>query len=134
MPNPIGLVLNLDENLVHLNVTRANAVWRVPLPRDGGTFKVGTFIQLSGGHGGPDGLAIDETGNLAVAHVGMGSVWAFSPLGEPVYRIRSCEGLATTNVAYGRPENRTLYITESDSGCILRCELPTPGRKMYSHL
>jgi gluconolactonase len=116
------------------NVTRANAVWRVPLLPDGGTFKVGTFLQLSGGHGGPDGLAIDEAGNLVVAHVGMGSVWMFSPLGEPLYRIRSREGLATTNIAYGGPERRTLYITESESGCILQCELPTPGRLMYSHM
>ncbi len=134
VPSPNGLVLNLEENLVYLNVTRANAVWRVPLLPDGGTMKVGTFIQLSGGYGGPDGLAMDEDGNLAVAHVGMGAVWVFSPLGEPLYRIRSCEGLATTNVAFGGRENRTLYITESDSGCILQCELSVPGRVMYSHM
>ena len=134
IPSPNGLVLNLAENTVFVNVTRANAVWRVPLLPGGGTMKVGTFIQLSGGHGGPDGLAIDEQGNLAVAHVGMGSVWVFSALGEPVYRIRSCEGLATTNVAYGGPGRRTLYITESESGCVLQCELPVPGRPMYSHL
>jgi gluconolactonase len=135
VPSPNGLVLSLDENICYLNVTRAQAVWRVPLLSDGGTFKVGTFLQLSGGgHGGPDGLAIDEAGNLVVAHVGMGSVWVFSPLGEPLYRIRSCEGLATTNIAYGGPERRTLYITESETGCILKCELPTPGRLMYSHM
>ena len=134
VPSPNGLVLNLDENLCYLNVTRANAVWRVPLLPDGGTMKVGTFLYLSGGHGGPDGLAIDEEGNLVVAHVGMGSVWVFSPLGEPIYRIRSCEGLATTNIAYGGPGRRTLYITESESGCILQCELPVPGRAMYSHM
>lgn len=134
VPSPNGLVLNLDENVCYLNVTRANAVWRVPLLPDGSTFKVGTFLQLSGGYGGPDGLAIDEAGNLAVAHVGMGSIWLFSPLGEPQYRIRSCEGLATTNIAYGGPERRTLYITEAESGCILQCELPMPGRLMYSHM
>ena len=134
VPSPNGLVLNREESLVYLNVTRANAVWRVPLLADGGTMKVGTFIQLSGGHGGPDGLAMDAEGNLIVAHVGMGSVWVFSSLGEPMYRIRSCEGLSTTNVAFGGADNRSLFITESDSGCILTCKLPVPGRLMYSHL
>lgn len=134
VPSPNGLVLNLEEDMVYLNVTRANAVWRVPLDRDGGVFKVGTFIQLSGGLGGPDGLAIDRDGNLAVAQVGNGSVWIFSRLGEPLYRIRSCEGLATTNVAYGGPENKTLFITESDSGTVLTCDLPVPGQLMYSHM
>lgn len=133
VPSPNGLVLNLAETMVFLNVTRANAVWRVPLMPDGGVMKVGTFIQMSGGHGGPDGLAIDEKGNLAVAHVGLGAVWVFSPLGEPLYRIRSCEGVATTNVAYGGPDRKTIYITESDSGCVLQCVLPVPGRTMYSH-
>lgn len=114
-----------------MNVTRANGVWRVPMSADGTPFKVGTFIQLSGGLGGPDGLAIDEEGNLAVAHFGLGSVWLFSALGEPLLRIRSPQGLATTNVAY---QGRSLYITESETGTILRAELPIAGRRMYSHL
>lgn len=57
---------------MYLAVTRANALWRVPLLADGRVFKVGTFIQLSGGLGRPDGLAIDIAGNLIVAHVGLG--------------------------------------------------------------
>jgi gluconolactonase len=133
IPSPNGLVLNLAQDTVYLNVTRANSVWRVPLAADGMPYKVGTFIQLSGGLGGPDGLAIDERGGLAVAHVGLGTVWVFSELGEPLYRIRSCAGLATTNVAYGGPDNKTLYITESASGCILAAELPVAGRPMFSH-
>jgi len=66
-------------------VTRANQIWRLPLHPDGTTSKVGAFITLSGG-GGPDGMAIDEDGGLAVAHVGLGSVWLFNHLGEPQHR------------------------------------------------
>ncbi len=134
VPSPNGLILNQEENMVYLNVTRANAVWRVPLLPDGGVMKVGTFIQLSGGHGGPDGLAMDAEGNLVVAHVGMGAVWLFSSLGEPLYRIHTCQGLATTNVAYGGADNRTLYITESESGCVLQCRMTVEGRTLYSHM
>ncbi len=54
-------------------------------------------------------------------------------LGEPLYRIRSCAGLKTTNLAYGEAEGRDLYITEADSGCILRTRLPTPGQVLFSH-
>ncbi|MBC8118121.1 MAG: SMP-30/gluconolactonase/LRE family protein, partial [Burkholderiaceae bacterium] len=97
IPSPNGLVLNLAENAVFVNVTRGNCVWRVPLFPDGSAYKVGVFIQLSGGLGGPDGLAIDQQGNLAIAHIGLGVVWLFSHLGEPLLRIRSCAGLATTN-------------------------------------
>lgn len=134
IPSPNGLVLNLSENIVYVNVTRGNCVWRVPLMPDGTPYKVGVFIQLSGGLGGPDGLAIDEAGNLAVAHVGLGAVWLFSHLGEPLCRITSCAGLATTNVAYGGSQRKSLYITEAESGSILKAELDTPGRRMYSHM
>jgi len=133
IPSPNGLVPNLEENLLYIAVTRANAVWRMPLPAEGGTFKVGLFVQLSGGLGGPDGMALDAEGNLAVCHAGMGSVWLFSRLGEPLYRVRSCEGLMTTNCAYGGPDNRYLYITESESNTILRAGMPWPGKTMYSH-
>jgi gluconolactonase len=91
------------------------------------------FIQLSGGLGGPDGLAIDQAGNLAVAHIGLGTVWLFSHLGEPLARIRSCEGLATTNLAYGGAGNKVLYITESESGCVLTVPLEVAGQPMFSH-
>jgi gluconolactonase len=132
VPSPNGLVLNADENVVFLAVTRDNAVWRVPLMKDGTASKVGVFIQMSGG-GGPDGMAIDRDGNLAVCHVGFGAVWVFSAKGEPLYRIDSPEGLFTTNCAYGGVDGKQLFITESKTGTILVADLKTPGRPMYSH-
>lgn len=134
IPSPNGLVLSLDESCVFVNATRGNSVWRVPLwPGSGMPYKVGIFLQLSGALGGPDGLAIDTAGNLAVAHIGLGVVWLFSRLGEPLARINSCEGLSTTNLAYGGPDNKTLYITESESGTILKATLSVPGQPMFSH-
>ncbi len=132
IPSPNGLVLNLDETAVLLAVTRDNAIWRVPLMSDGTATKVGVYIQMSGG-GGPDGIALDSGGGLAVCHVGFGATWIFSPKGEPVYRIDSPEGLYTTNCAYGGPEGKDLYIVESRSGTILKATLPVAGRAMYSH-
>ena len=134
VPSPNGLVMNLAENMMYLAVTRTNAVWRIPLMKDGTASKVGVHIQLSGGSGGPDGLAIDTDGNLAICHPGLGTVWIMNGFGEPLFRIKSCSGLATTNIAYGGSENKTLYITESGTGTILKAELPVAGRTMFSHM
>jgi gluconolactonase len=127
VPSPNGLVLSPDESVLYVAVTRANAVWRVPLMPDGGVAKVGTYIQLSGG-GGPDGLAIDSMGRLAVAHIGLGVVWLFSPRGEPLYRIESCAGAHTTNIAF-TPDERQLFITESETGTILVADVPACDRR-----
>jgi gluconolactonase len=130
LPSPNGLVMDRNETALYVAVTRANAVWKVPLLRNGTVGKVGTYVQLSGG-GGPDGLALDAQGRLVIAHVGLGAVWVMSPVGEPAWRIRSTVGLHTTNVAYGGPDLQTLYITESESGTILTARLDVPGKPMY---
>lgn len=132
-PSPNGLVFNRDETQLFVAMTRANCVWRAPLMLNDTASKVGVFVQMSGGVG-PDGMALDDDGNLAVCHAGLGAVWLFSPLGEPLARVNSCAGLMTTNCAYGGPDNRTLYITESDSGQILTARLDTPGRAMFAHM
>jgi gluconolactonase len=132
VPSPNGLVLTPNEDILYLAATRNNAVWRVPLLADGNLGRVGIFIQLSGGMG-PDGMAMDAEGSLAVCHVGMGSVWLFSGLGRPLAEIQSFVGIGTTNAAYGGPERKMLYITESETGTILSARLEVSGKEMYSH-
>jgi gluconolactonase len=131
-PTPNGLVLDLGGHNLLLGVTRANAVWRFPIGGDRNTRQVELFIQLSGGLG-PDGLALDEEGNIAVAHARNGIVWLFSPDGEPLLRIRSCAGKSVTNIAYGGPDRRDLFILESSTGSVMRARMPVPGRAMFSH-
>jgi gluconolactonase len=126
LPTAIGVAV-VDVVLRVGTVTRANQIWRLPLHPDRTTSKVAAFITLSGSLAGPDGLAMDESGGLAVAHCGLGSVWLFDRLGEPLYRIRSCEGLSTTNLAFGGTDGKTPYITEADSGTILAARLKVAG-------
>ncbi|MFZ5963674.1 SMP-30/gluconolactonase/LRE family protein [Thalassococcus sp. BH17M4-6] len=124
VPSPNGLVLDLAEHVLFLAVTRANAVWRLPMSPSGRVNKVGLFIQFSGGRAGPDGLALTSDGGVVVCQTGMGLVWVHDVLGRPIAVVRSPRGLGTTNCAFGGPGRRTLYITESDSGSILKAEFP----------
>ena len=134
IPSPNGLVFNLDESALFVAVTRDNSVWRSPRHTPGGfPPQTGIFVYLGGGIG-PDGMALDEEGSLAVCHPGMGAVWVFNARGEPIHRVDTCTGLITTNIAYGGPENKSLFITESETGTILRAELPVAGQIMYSHM
>lgn len=131
VPSPNGLVLSPDEATLYVAVTRANAIWRVPLMADGSVAKVGNFIQLSGG-GGPDGIAVDGEGNLVVCHIGLGAVWLFSADGEPMLRVQSKVGKHTTNAAYGGADRRDIYVTESHSGSILRARMPVAAGRLFS--
>ena len=138
VPSPNGLVLDLAEHVLFLAVTRANAVWRLPMSPSGRVNKAGLFIQFSGGRAGPDGLALTSEGGVVVCQTGMGLVWVHDALGRPIAVVRSPRGLGTTNCAFGGPDGRTLFITESDSGSILRADFPEnlniAGNPMLSHV
>lgn len=137
VPSPNGLVLDIAEHVLLLAVTRANAVWRLPLSPSGRVHKAGLFLQFSGGRAGPDGLALTSNGGAVVCQTGLGLVWVHDVLGRPIAVVRSPRGLGTTNCAFGGPGGRSLYITESDTGSILRAEFPEElriaGAPIYAH-
>ncbi len=95
--------------------TRGNWVWRAMVLLDRSLTRVRAVSCRCRAVGEPDGMAVDQAGNLYVAHAGMGAVWKFSPRGgELPLRIASCMGNMTTNIAFGCKDNRDLYITESE--------------------
>jgi gluconolactonase len=123
-PSPNGLVLSRDEHVLFVAMTRDNSVWRVPLLSDGGVAKVGRFATFHG-TSGPDGLAMDREGHVLVAHASLGSVFVLGPQAEPVARIVSPGGRTVTNLTFGSPTDPGhIYITDSESGTILRAPWP----------
>jgi len=120
--SPNGLVLDPNEAVLFVAMTRDNAVWRAPLMKDGSVSKVGRFCSTFGSSG-PDGLTMDSRGRLFVAHASLGHVFVFAPNGELIARIKSCAGPSCTNVAIGGPNRDRLYITESVTGTVLVADI-----------
>jgi gluconolactonase len=120
--SPNGLVLDPGETVLFVAMTRDNAVWRLPLMKDGGVAKVGRFCSTFGSSG-PDGLTMDSKGRLFVAHASLGHVFVFAPNGELIARIKSCAGQSCTNVAIGGANRDRLYITESVTGTVLVADI-----------
>lgn len=120
-PSPNGLVFDADRAWLYVAMTRANAIWRVPLVQ-GRPSKVGLAIQLSGGIG-PDGLALDERGNLLVAHPPIG-IWQFDRHNLPSALFRTEDDSYVTNLALRRISGRThLFATDSLNGRIVTAAL-----------
>ncbi|MEL6767793.1 MAG: SMP-30/gluconolactonase/LRE family protein [Pseudomonadota bacterium] len=86
---------------------------------------------MPAGRSRPDGLALDEAGTLYVAHASHGMVNAYDEGGHPTLTV-DCRafGKTVTNLAFGGPERRQLYITVSDSGTIAVADMPVPGRPL----
>ena len=135
VPSPNGLVMNKAENVLYVGVTRGNAVWRLPIMADGSVSKVGLFIQMSGGHAGPDGMALDAEGGLVVAHPST-TAWRFDHLGRPTHHVDAGDDIFCTNIAFS---GNDLYLVVSrpsakvPGGTILKATMPVGGKPMFSH-
>ncbi len=127
--SPNGITLNTKNTQVYVAVTRAQQIWRLPLMSGGTPSKSGVAIQLSGGHAGPDGIETDEEDGLVVCHLGVG-VWRFDSNCLPTHLVHAGHAhRLMTNLAF---RGRTLYITDSANGEIVRAEMPVAGKKMFS--
>ncbi|SEB15907.1 SMP-30/gluconolactonase/LRE family protein [Variovorax sp. YR216] len=126
IPSPNGVALSPDEKVLYLAVTRGNCVWRIPLLPDGSVAKVGQFFT-SYGPSGPDGLAVDAQGRLLIANPGLGYVWVLNGRAEPVEVLRGPPGASITNLAFGGPERRTLFVTDSTHGHVLCAGMEASG-------
>lgn len=130
VPSPNGVALSPDGRVLYLAVTRGNCVWRVPLLPDGSVAKVSQFFT-SYGPSGPDGLAVDAQGRLLVANPGLGLVWLLNGRAEPEQVLRGIPGSSLTNLAFAGEDRRTLYVTDSTHGRILRTTLDVPGLALH---
>ncbi len=130
VPSPNGITLNTRNTQVYVAVTRAQQIWRLPLMADGQPSKTGVAIQLSGGHAGPDGIEMDAEDGLVVCHLGVG-VWRFDSNCLPTHLVHAEGHRLLTNVAFGGPDRRTLYITDSLNGEILTASMPVAGKLMF---
>ncbi len=131
LPSPNGIAFDAHGKSLYVAVTRANAVWRGPLMKDGSLSKVGAFRTFFG-TSGPDGLAVDVENRLVVAHASLGGAFVVDARGGVTHFVRSPAGAAVTNVAY-RPGSSQLVMTESESGSVLTAELPSAGVTLFSH-
>ncbi len=134
VPSPNGITLATTEKHCYVAATRSQQIWRLPLMADGSVSKVGVAIQLSGGAAGPDGIEMDAENGLLVCQLGVG-VWRFDAHMLPTHLVYSEDPHHhhLANIAFGGPDHRSLYITESLSGNILVARLPVAGKTLFAH-
>jgi gluconolactonase len=114
---PNGLALSNDGAYLFLSETFANRIYRFTLDEGGRARKQEVFAELDGGLG-PDGLTLDDEGNLCAAHFGKGVVAVLDPEGRLVAELAT-GGLLPTNVVFW---NGSLYVTELERGHVVRLD------------
>jgi gluconolactonase len=102
----------------------------MPLLADGSVSKAGQFFT-SYGPSGPDGLAMDASGRLLVANPGLAYVWVLNPRAQPEQILTGPTGASITNLAFGGPDRKTLFCTDSTHGEILMARMDVAGSPIH---
>lgn len=124
LTRPNGIAFSPDEKYLYVNNSEPKKLWmRYTVHSDGtvGEGKVLFDATSDKSEGAPDGMKVDQKGNIYSA--GPGGVWILSPEGKHLGTIRMPE--RTGNLTFGDADGKTLYITASSS--IYRIHTLVPG-------
>ncbi len=124
-PFPNGLAFSPDESILYVNDTRRQHIRAFDM-QPNGTLALATdrvFCDLKGDRPGvADGMKIDVEGNVYCG--GSGGIWIMDPSGKHLGTIVHGES-ATTNVAFGGDDWKTLFFTTWNT--LGRIQLKIPG-------
>lgn len=136
---PNGIVLVPGGKRLLLAESQRNRVLEYTLEAPGKASARRVFADLPAKEAGqidnqPDGMCLDAAGNLYVAHYGMKQVQVLDPNGQLVARYQG-GNLTTSNVAFGGPDGKQLFITgglgpETATGGLFRLDVGVPGLKI----
>ena len=120
---PNGLAFSPDETVLYINDTRKGHIRAFDM-QPNGTLAIQSdrvFADLTGERPGvPDGMKVDVEGNVYCG--GSGGVWVLDPSGKHLGTIAHGES-ATTNVAFGGDDWKTLFFTSRNTLGSVQCKI-----------
>jgi len=132
MIGPNGLAFSPDESILYVNDARRRTARAYDVLPNGTVAKQTSrlFADLGGAEPGvPDGMKVDTAGNVYTG--GAGGLYILDKTGKKLGRI--VHGLpATTNVAFGGDDWKTLYFTTRSSLNMVTVKVagvPVPAKK-----
>jgi gluconolactonase len=121
---PNGLAFSPDESILYINDSRRGHIRAFDLAPTG-TLAMSTdrvLCDLRGeGPGVPDGMKVDVEGNVYCG--GAGGIWVMDPSGEHLGTIVHGQP-ASTNMAWGGEDWKTLYFTTRNTLGRIRLKIP----------
>lgn len=119
-----GIDVSPDGKTLYVNESVQRAVWAFSIAADGSLHDKHLVKQFE--DFGLDGMRTDVDGNLYVARFGKGTVIKMTPKGE-ILREVDVLGAKPSNLCFGGPDGRTVYITEVENKRIVQFRIDRPG-------
>ncbi|MDB4339029.1 SMP-30/gluconolactonase/LRE family protein [bacterium] len=121
-----GIEVSPDGSILYVNESKQRKIWKFRITKEGNLKDKQLFISFE--DHGFDGMRCDVDGNLYVTRYGKGTVVKLSPQGKLLKEI-SVLGSRPSNLCFGGPDRRTLYVTEVEYGRLISVRVDRPGRE-----
>jgi gluconolactonase len=119
-----GIEVSPNGQHLYVNESVQRNVWSFEI-KDDKTLGHKTLIRQFPDHGF-DGMRCDVDGNLYISRHGKGTVVVMSPSGEILHEV-DILGASPTNVCFGGPDGRTVYVTEVEHQRLVQFRTEKPG-------
>ena len=119
-----GVEVSPDGKRLYVNESVQRNVWVFDIQPDGGVANKRLLRQFP--DHGFDGMRCDAEGNLYITRYGKGTVVVLSPAGQ-VLREIDVLGARPSNLCFGGPDGRTVYVTEVEHRRLVQFRAETPG-------
>jgi len=118
-----GIEVSPDGKTLYVNESVQRKIWAFAIAKEGVTGK--RLLAEFPDHGF-DGMRCDVDGNLYVTRYGKGTVAVVSPEGK-VLRDIDVLGKSPSNLCFGGPDGRTVYVTEVEKRRVVSFRVERPG-------
>jgi gluconolactonase len=127
---PNGVLLSADDKTFYLADNKGQVIYKYDVVGPGKLANETRFIEVGAG---PDGMTLDEQGNLYIG-CGKAGVRIFSPQGKLIGSLDDKYGIDyASNCSFGGKDFSTLYITSRDKFLGIKTNVtgvkPWPARK-----
>ena len=119
-----GIEVSPDGKTLYVNESGQRIVWAFSI-ESGGSLANKRLLKKFDTHG-MDGMRCDVDGNLYVSRYGKGTVVKLSPRGEVLQEV-DVLGPKPSNLCFGGPDGRTVYVTEVDRRRLVQFRVDRPG-------
>ena len=119
-----GIEVSPDGRTLYVNESVQRVIWAFDIAPDGALRNRRRFKEFP--DFGFDGMRCDVDGNLYVTRHGKGVVAKINPRGEVVREI-DVLGRHPTNLCFGGPDGRTVYVTEAEAKRLVQFRVDRPG-------
>jgi sugar lactone lactonase YvrE len=119
-----GIEVSPDGKRLYVNESAQRNVWVFEIQKDGALANKKLMKQFP--DHGFDGMRCDVSGNLYITRYGKGTVVILTPEGEELREI-DVLGKQPSNLCFGGPEGKTVYVTEVEHTRLVQFRVDKPG-------